>query len=313
MNGLIQNKCNKYSEIYELLYKKIKWKVSSGVINLIVISYMINNKEFDYKYFMEVSDYIKVKSEKYSPLRYQDRYILASLLISRYDNPKGKFDQLLNIQNELIKYGFKKDSKLSLNSFALLDMEDKSNKVIKSINIYSKVKNYYPSLVNIVDYTPIILLAKKREKTHKIIKNIKSIHDKLLDQGFYESDELRFLSYILARTNTWDIEGLIKKCGNILYLGRNNGFRFKTLYYPLIGLMAIGGIYNYKDIKDVREILYNLKESKNLRWTHEYNMVVAVMIKIIDALDGHNVIKKDIGYTIEFMKFTFLTTISMNI
>lgn len=107
----LQNNVNNYISIYTELKKQLKWKIAhEGLLMLTASAYIVNKREFDFRRFYGLSNYIKANVGMFSTLNSHHRFTIASILdIHFQDKAKEQFRAFSDLYEDMLKQGFKRD------------------------------------------------------------------------------------------------------------------------------------------------------------------------------------------------------------
>lgn len=118
----LHEKIKQYISIYAELKSKLKWKVSHDQILMLISSaYIVNKREFDFQRFYDLSSYIKSNIGSFSTLNSHHRFTVASILDIHFQHEaKQTFHTFIDVYNEMVKLGYKRDMFTYLSTLILL-------------------------------------------------------------------------------------------------------------------------------------------------------------------------------------------------
>lgn len=307
MDSHIHKSVENYLKIYTELHKKLKWKVNSQLSMMISLLYVINDKPFVLDEFLEVSNYIKNETDIFSPLHSHQRFSTAAMLITKYENPKDKFHELLKYQKKLIEGGFKKGTYTAISALSLMttynDTQDLDQRISKAMKIYKGMKSNHFFLTSQGDYPLAILLSESDLKVDSLTEEVEFYYSELADSNFKKGNDLQFLSHILMLTNTENKSLIINRCNNLYDSLVNEGLKIRRMHYPQIGLMSIIDKELDEEISHIKNITDKFNKTVNLKFDKNINFIMATLLvisKVIKNLyDDITIIETGINTSIE--------------
>jgi len=288
----IEDKIMRYLSIYQDLYEKLKWQAQTQILMMVPLTYILNDKAFNLEEFVQLSDYIKEKTDFFSPLHSYQRFSTAALLIAKYDNPREKFQQLIEYQEKLKSQGFKNGPYLSISALALMTTDDKTEdlecRIEKSMEIYKGMKNNHFFLTSHSDYPISILLSQNKGLVEDLMEEIEYYYNKLSEDQFKKGNDLQFLSHILMLAKIENKDFIIDRCREVYSNLVDEDLKIRRLHYPQIGLMSIIDSNLKDEIVYIKEIVDVLNKEKGFKWTKDINLIVAIVIVISDIMKYMN-------------------------
>ncbi|GGM19483.1 hypothetical protein GCM10011351_01640 [Paraliobacillus quinghaiensis] len=298
----LEEKITKYQGIYQVLKKKLKWKVSNNQINMMVAAtYVVNNHPFELKQFMQTADYIKSKVGLFSSLNSQQRFTISAMLDVRFTDPKDKFNQVLECYDLLKSNGFKKGPFTYIAALVLLqgdEDEDKGQKAEKAYRMYKKMRSDHPILTSSGDYPLAVLLANREGEVDSITAHVEYFYQTLDKNGFYKGNNLQFLSHILSLDPSIEKNLLTERCFEITKIFQQKGVKTKIGDYPQIGMLALmdDGI---EEIDKIRDVMEQLNEMKEFKWYKDLNRMMAFNFVVSEKLADHSIVETGMMTTME--------------
>ncbi len=307
MDSHIHENVDNYLEIYNTLYDNLKWKVQSHMLMMVSLLYVINEKNFNLEEYMELCKYIKNNTNVFSPLHSHQRFSTSAMLITKFEDPKAKFHELIEYQNNLTAGGFKKGPYTTISSLALMTTHNKveslDTRIDKAIDIYKGMKSNHFFLTSQGDYPLAILLSQSNSSIEVLMEEIEFYYSALAETNFKKGNDLQFLSHILMLSNIENKQFIVDRC-NIIYEDMlNEGLKIKRFHYPQIGLMSIIDKNLDEEILQMKEITNIFNTSKHLKSTKDTNLTMAILLTISNVIknlyDDITIIEAGINTTIE--------------
>lgn len=303
----IHDDVNRYLEIYNILHGELKWKVENQLLMMISLLYVINEVEFNLDEFLDVSKYIKSNTGAFSPLHSHQRFSTSAMLLTKYDNPKDKFHELIEYQEKLVSNGFKKGPYTNISALSLMvthdSSEDLNQRIIKALDIYKGMKRYHYFLTSQGDYPLTILLSKFNMPIDSLLEEIEFYYSKLGDSNLKKGNDLQFLSHILMLANLENKDFIVNKCNSIYERLIDEGLKVKRHHYPLIGVMSIVDKELENEIKDIKSIVDIFNTTKPLKSMKDVNLTMAILIVISKVIknvhDDISIIETGVNTSIE--------------
>lgn len=300
MKTSLQNKVDEYSNIYQQLYKSLKWKVSDSRTLMVAASmYVVNQKEFDLQRFMAISDGIKENVGMFSTLNSHHRFTYAAMLDVRFENPMDKFFELLNIYDSLIESKFTRDSFTYLCAYLLLKTqsnEDLQTRIERSMSLYKGMRSNHFFLTSSSDYPLAVLLATEEGSVDELLENMEHFYVKLNQNGFWKGNDLQFLSHILSLQSS-NMDRVAERCITLLdEVKRRSDIKLRNLHYPVLGLLSFldNGV---QELDIINEIYTQLNQTKLFKWHKDINLIMAINFLMSEKMEDSSLIGTNM-YTI---------------
>ncbi|MCT4688022.1 DUF4003 family protein [Vallitalea sp.] len=278
---------NNYLSIYNEIKSELDKDISNETIKIVALLYSISNRPFQLELFDEMSEMIKSKVG-FSPLSGELRFIIATILIIKYDYPFTKISFLLdNIElvNEFDLY-----SQYSLFiAFILLDEEDVKKRLEASRDIYYDMQDHHSFITGEEDYTFSVLLSEAGKDTDKLMEEIDYYYKNLAKDCFRRGNNLQLLSHVLALVVTEDKRDIvIDNCITIYKLMKQKGMKIKGVIFALIGLMSEVVLEDIElEIIEIKEIYHLLNNTKYFKKNKNFNLVVSIFT-VLDLKDNNS-------------------------
>lgn len=309
MEKKLQDKVDLFIETFNTLKKQYIWSIGDLTKRFIALIYNLSNKPFNKNEFDDMVKYIKDNTGVFSHYRGHQIYSIAALLITKFDNPKESFDKLLKYDEKMKLEGFRKNSYLTIASYALLltcDSNDVDSRIERAMEIYKDMKSNHFWLTGSDDYPIAVLLAEKSENKDILISEIEHNYDALNNEGFRKSNGLQFLSHLLTFASDKTVQIKAHQTKNTYDRLKEEKFHVSATYYGVLGFLSILGDYGDKAVEEVIEVSRYLKSSKGFKWTaKDMNVLAATAIvsnQYIEKLSQSNeLIEAGIGISIETM------------
>lgn len=261
MKNSLKIKVDNMAELYLKIEKQFKWEHNLSK-HFAALTYTQKNKEFDKEKIDTMIKFIKSKTGIFSCYRGTATFITSMLLCSQYENPEGKFSEMMEYHDKLIEAGFKSNMYLPIANYALLiTSEDNliSNRINQAYELYCDMKKNHPWLTSGDDYALSILLS----RYNKTVNTIEEYYQSLNKLGFSKSNGLQLLSHILSFSNE-EVSTITQRCKKVYDKLKENKLKIYSDFYASLGLIALldknGNIT--EDLVQVAEYLNKLKKYK---------------------------------------------------
>ncbi|MEN3778939.1 DUF4003 family protein [Priestia megaterium] len=298
----IQQKVDQYRGFYISLKNELKWKVADPKQFMAIASmYAVKGKSLELQPYIELSDYIKNQVGMFSTLKSSQRFTIAAMLDTRYENPKETFHEFLDVYDQLIQGGFTRGAFTYIAASAMLSNESsRSHKemVRRSLEIYQGMKKKHLFLTSSGDVPLAVLLAETSEFTDDLMHEIEHFYMTLAQHGFKKGNDLQFLSHILAIDKNLHADTLIEICVSVKEACESVGIKVKAMHYPVIGLLALFEKPE-TEIEIIHEVVKQLNADKLFKWQQDINVMLAVNLVISEKLKDSRLVETGIYTTIE--------------
>ncbi|MBD1380741.1 DUF4003 family protein [Metabacillus arenae] len=303
MTETIHQKAEQYKDIYTQLKNDLKWKVSDQRILMMIASlYVVKGKTFERNRFLDLCDYIKNNVGAFSTLRSYQRFTTAAMLDIRFEHPKEKFQEFINLYEQLVKGEFRRGTFTYIAALVMLTEDDDDSNHQESIkrahSVYNGMKEKHFFLTNASDYPLAVLLAELDGDVDQVMNHVEAFYDKLASAGFRKGNDLQFLSHILSMDKKTNADFLIEKCIQVFEEFRQGGKKIKNANYPEIGMLSL--LEDGKnDIAPIRQLADYLDSEKLFKWYKDMNFTVAVNLVISDRIKNTDLLETGIFTTME--------------
>jgi hypothetical protein len=237
----------------------------------------------------------------FSTLKSSQRFTIAAMLDTRYENPKETFHEFLDVYDQLIQGGFTRGAFTYIAASAMLSNESsRSHKemVRRSAEIYQGMKKKHLFLTSSGDVPLAVLLAETSESTDDLMHEIEHFYTTLAQHGFKKGNDLQFLSHILSIDKNLDADTLIERCVSVKEACESAGMKVKAMHYPVIGLLALFEKPE-TEIELIHEAVKQLNADKLFKWQKDINVMLGVNLVISEKLKDSRVVETGIYTTIE--------------
>lgn len=300
MRNTLQDKVHEYANIYEQLYKSLKWKVSDTRSLMMVASmYVVNQKPFDLQRFLEISQEIKKNVGMFSTLNSPHRFTYAAMLDVRFDKPIEKFIELLKIYDQLIDSKFSRESFTYLCAYLLLVDDKISNlqtRIERSMSFYKGMKSNHFFLTSSSDYPLAVLIANEEGTVDELLETMEYYYEKLAQSGFWKGNDLQFLSHILS-LHPSEKNVVMERCLTLFdEFKRRGDIKLRKLHYPVLGLLSF--LENGdQELDTIKEIHSQLNQNKRFKWNKDINLILAINFLMSEKIENSSLIGANM-YTI---------------
>ncbi|MCM3601165.1 DUF4003 domain-containing protein [Robertmurraya korlensis] len=300
MRNTLQDKVNEYANIYEQLYKSLKWKVSdTRTLMLVASMYVVNQKPFDLQRFEEISNGIKKDVGMFSTLNSPHRFTYAAMLDIRFENPMDNFIELLKIYDQLIDSKFSRETFTYLCAYLFLaddTIGDLQARIKRSMTFYKGMKSNHFFLTSSSDYPLAVLLAKEEGSVDELLEKMEYFYENLAQNGFSKGNDLQFLSHILSLHSS-DKTIVTERCTILLdEFKRRGDIKLRKMHYPVLGLLSFleNGVQELDRIKEINTLL---NQNKRFKWNKDINLILAINFLMSEKIDNSSLIGTNM-YTI---------------
>lgn len=300
MKATLQTKVENYIEIYEQLYKTFKWKVMDPRSLMMIASmYVVNQKPFNLKQLMDISDGFKKNVGMLSTLNSPHRYTFAAMLDIKFENPMEQFSKMLNIYEQLIGSKFSRESFTYLCAYILLTNDSELNlqtRISRSRSLYKGMRSNHFFLTSSSDYPLAVLLSNEEGSVEQLLDNMEHFYAKLNEYGFSKGNDLQFLSHVLS-LNPNGQDTVMERCVKLLdECKRRRNVKIRRMHYPVLGLLSFleNGV---QELDTITEIVTQLNHHKRFKWHKDINFMMAVNFLVSESLEDSNLIGTNM-YTI---------------
>jgi hypothetical protein len=286
--------------------KNYRWRANDISVRFGAFLFCLKDKPFDETYFEEVIKYIKDNTGVFSSHR-SKAFSLAPLLITRFDDAKQAFDQLLDYESLMRDAGFKNSPYLSIAAYALMltsPPKQVQMRITKALNIYQQMKENHFWLTSKDDYPVAVLLADMKGDLDQIERKIEACYQQLNQAGFRKGNGLQFLSHLLT-FSPQPTESKVKKCNEIADYLKQRHAGISSNYYGVIGFLALLGNDVAKALPEVVNAVNYLKKQKGFKWFNkELNILIVASLvsnKYLEDKKHQQMITTTMGVSIETM------------
>ncbi|WP_171038080.1 DUF4003 family protein [Aquibacillus sediminis] len=300
MNEL-QNKIKDYVSLFHQLRRELKWKLmDDNVKMMIAASYVINKKGFDFQRFNQLSNHIKGEVGMFSTLKSHQRFTTAAMLDVRYQDPKNKFSEMMELYDLLVSHRFSRGAFTYIAALVLLSNQemDPQTAVKKAMEIYKAMKKEHGILTSSSDYPLVAMLANHEKGVEELIERMEYFYHQLHDKGLRKGNDLQFLSHILSLDTSNNSQVLMDRCQQMIDAFRMQGEKIKPKFYPEVGMLSL---VNPSDdvIRDILQVKDQLDQEKKLKWHKDMNFRMAVNFVISTHTEDSQLLETGMATTIE--------------
>lgn len=293
---------NKYIEVYEELRKKMKWKVSDKKILMTIASlYAMNEKPFQWERYWAIAETIKKQAGLFSSIRSESRYIAAGMLDVSFEDPEDRIPAWFHAYEELVQAKFKRGIFTYIAASVLMknagaEPNEYRAWIQKAKKIYDGMKKEHLFLTSAEDYPLAMLLATR--DPDDIIERNERFYEELNRRGFRKGNHLQMLSHILTLDQEERTEVLISRTVEVFDFFKEAGMKRKTLYYPVMGMLAMIPAAEL-DMGKVVQIYDQLNQNNHFKWQKDMNATLAASFFVKDKLESSTLIETSLYTTIE--------------
>lgn len=281
LNNTSEILLQKLFDNYEVIRKENKWE--HGIINqFISLLYTTHGKSFSIDCHKEFIKYINTNTKLFSSFRGLTQSMLASMLMTEYEDYKNVFLEIQILYDLMVLKGFKKSIYTPIAAYSLYkiskDNDNASDKIQKSLQIYDEMRRNHPFLTSSEDYTMAVLLSASENTPNHCVHLIEEIYTKLNENGFSKGNDLQMSSHILSFSNE-STEEKVKRCVKIKELFKENGIRIYSNSYASISFLSLLDNDLETLVNNVITIYEILKSNKRFKWSYKEVLIsMAIMI-----------------------------------
>lgn len=297
----LNEKTKRYISIYAELKSKLKWKVSHDQILMLISSaYIVNKREFDFQRFYDLSSYIKSNIGSFSTLNSHHRFTVASILDIHFQHEaKQTFLTFIDVYNEMVRLGYKRDMFTYLSALILLTSKSETSNQREQMNmglsVYQQMKKNHYFLTS-TQNVPLAVLLGENGNGLQALNKAETCYQLLAASGFKKGQYLHQVSHILALQSEKDPETLVSHCKHICQSITESSKRPKDYHYPDLALLTF---LEEPDIKTVLGITHELNQEKAFKWKKELNFKIAVSLYLSEHMEKHLLMESGLYTAIE--------------
>ncbi|MFB1050714.1 DUF4003 family protein [Paraliobacillus sp. JSM ZJ581] len=301
----LNEKITTFETIYKQLQDKLKWKVSDKRTLMVMAStYVLNHQPFQLDQFLDISNYIKRHVGAFSTLQSYQRFTIAAMLDVRFQNPKEKFHQLIDVYDQLIKGDFSRGSFTYIAAMAIMTNSSKKSsyneQVDRSFIIYKEMKKKHFFLTSSSDYPLAALLSGVNEDINNLMNRVEWLYENLSNMGFKKGNDLQFLTHILTLDSSISPQTLVSRSTHLLDAFKQAGIKIKKMLYPQVGMLAL--LEDTTDLIDtIRLVTEQMNHIKNFKWTKDFNLIFAINFVISEKIDDNRLLEAGLHTIMEAM------------
>jgi hypothetical protein len=295
----MKSNIEQYVQAYQDLQHHMKWKVTDKRILMTIASiYVLNQKPLQVERLLDLSDKIKQKASLFSSLRSNSRFTTAAMLDVKFGNPEEKIQELLDTYDLFreVKFGSGTFTYIAAGILMASESENAKETVNKAKAIYDGMKKEHAFLTSSNDYPLATLLA--IEDQPDIIDHIERFYEELSKNGFRKGNDLQFLSHILALSNDVERNVLINRAMHIKDSFQQTPFKVKSMYYPIIGMLALLPQNEYS-IDQIVSMYEELKQQKDFKWQKDMNVMASASIFVHDKIENTQLAEASLSTILE--------------
>lgn len=297
----LNEKTKQYISIYAELKSKLKWKVAHDQILMLISSaYIVNKREFDFHRFYDLSSYIKSNIGSFSTLNSHHRFTVASFLdIHFQQEAKQTFHTFIDVYNEMVKLGYKRDMFTYLSALILLTGKSETTNQREQMNmglsVYQQMKKNHYFLTS-TQNVPLAVLLGENGKGLQALNKAETCYRLLAANRLKKGQYLHQVSHILALQSKKDPETLVSQCKHIYQSITDSFKKPKSYHYPDLALLTF---LEEPNIKAVLDITHELNQEKAFKWQKEMNFKIAVSLYLSEHMEENLLIESGLYTAIE--------------
>ncbi|MEG7380796.1 DUF4003 family protein [Bacillus subtilis] len=301
LTNSLSEKTKQYISIYAELKSKLKWKVAQDQILILISSaYIVNKREFDFERFYDLSSYIKSNIGSFSTLNSHHRFTVASILDIHFQHEaKQTFLTFIDVYNEMVKIGYKRDIFTYLSALILLTGKSDTTNLREQMNtglsVYRQMKKNHYFLTS-PQNVPLAVLLGENGKGLQALNKAETCYQLLAANGFKKGQYLHQVSHILALQSEKDPETLVSHCKHIFQSITASFKKPKDYHYPDLSFLTF---LEEPDIKTVLAIARELNQEKAFKRQKEINFKIAVCLYLSEYMENNLLMESGLYTAIE--------------
>ncbi|PPA70670.1 DUF4003 family protein [Jeotgalibacillus proteolyticus] len=291
-----------FTEYYEALRQKYKWRVDNGVLMMIASQYAGSGYEFDLQAFTKLADYIKEESSAFSYVQSSLRYSLAGLLLNQPKDPKASYKEIQRCYDSLIEAGFQRSPHSYIAAYALfmsLKEDDRmlSDQVVRAKEMYDGIKKQHFFLTSHEDYPLSVLLAEEEGEMNQLLDDMAYYYEEL-HVALWKGNNRQFVSQILTYGKHENREVLVQNFVTWVDDLKTNKIRLRGLHLPIVGVLSLVGPPSAL-LPKIIAIYEQLISVSKFKWYKDHCFMIAVRVVILKELEDEQVLNAGLASTVE--------------
>lgn len=287
MDILLKNKVDNLLQNYETIYSHHKW-TSKLIVEFAALIYTLKKKDFNDEDFEELQKYIKDNTGAFSSYRSYHLFIMSTLLLTSFNDPKSAFKDLIALEDKMKQQGFKKNNYSSIAAFSILtssEIGDCNGRISKSYALYESMKSNHFWLTGYSDYPMAALLSASDKDTRTLTNEMEECYSRLVAEGFSRSDGLQLLSHMLVLSPK-STEEKVATCVKLHRYFKEEGIKIYSNCYEMFGFLCLLEDYAEESAAKVVELYNYLKSVKAFKWSgKEINLMFSISLVSEDYID----------------------------
>ncbi|MCP3033286.1 DUF4003 domain-containing protein [Halobacillus sp. A1] len=298
---MVTEKLEKYIDIFNVMNDEIKW-CDKKILMMASSVYVIKERAFNINEFVELSEHIKTNAGMFSPLNSNLRFSVASMLDTRFEQPKEVVQILNAYYDKLVEGGFKRGNFTYIAALAMMtdnvETSHIENKIDRALYIYKSMRQEHPFITTNEDYPLAVLLSEREGAVKDVIARIEYFYKELHTSKFRKGNDLQFLSHILSLSKEEEPEVYIKRSIEVLESLKRASIKPKPIHYPEVGLLSL---IEHTDIEleNTKQLKLKLDNQRHFKWQRELNFKVAVNLAVSESLKGSSLVETGMLTTME--------------
>lgn len=296
--GYIELLENNYNKLVNLL----GWSVDKRIILTISSHYSAEGKTFSTQSFSTVIQEIKKQTSWFSTLRSNItlKYSVAMMLDEKEDAYHA-VKQLIENEEILKSAKFKRSVYSYIAALFLTEnMEKKQSHAENARELFEAIRKHHPFLTSHEDMPYAVLLSSDGEDTETRADTMNRYYMELKKHGFSIGNELQWLSQILTFHSSCYIDQQVPYVVQLRDELKQAGIKIKSIYYPLIGFLAVAGAKS-EQIEQFVTLYNQLKSAKLFKWYKDMVFGVTVQKILHDLVNIKESIDMSLVTTLEML------------
>lgn len=233
--------------------------------------------------FHQLAETIKHEGSFLSPFNTSRRFLLASTLLKACGEPRGKLQELRELEGCLCEAGFKQIYYTTIAALIILISLKKSMerdaRVLKTVSLFKGMKNDHLFFSNYGNYPLAAILSNRPQSEEEILSRGEYIYDKLVDCLFRREKALQRASYILSLSHL-DVDSIVERFSSTHAAFKANRLPSSLEMYDEMAMLSLLSGEVIPLVEILREISTNICSRKYFRWDKKKVLLLAIGILI---------------------------------
>lgn len=297
-----ENPLHRYRDIFNALNNRRRWFESATYLRFAAIA-ALSCDESPTEIAREIRDgakSLKRLSGWFGDLRSELRFVVATILRIRHDDPAAFFSEVDRVRKKFREVGVRRDAAYEM--LAILVMRSGLNRapipdslVQRVKDMYDEMKQYHKWLTGAAHIPACAVLAMRDESVGRMAQQIEQIHQGLHKEGMSRSAELQSSASLLFLSEG-RAELAVGRAGELIRRFKAKGLSIRRPEYDDVAILAfllnepdeiVQRVLDYRD--QVRE--YKPRPDKRMAFSIGANIAMLELVKLDAELRSISQIK----------------------